>query len=47
MGLKDVIYLCENFGLKVNAKGRGKVAAQSITAGQPIARGQLINVELN
>ena len=47
MGLKDVIYLCENFGLKVNAKGRGKVAAQSIIAGQPIARGQLINVALN
>lgn len=47
MGLKDVIYLCENFGLKVNAKGKGKVAAQSITPGQPIARGQLINVELN
>ncbi len=47
MGLKDVIYLCENFGLKVNAKGRGKVATQSITPGQPIARGQLINVELN
>ncbi len=47
MGLKDVIYLCENFGLKVNAKGRGKVAAQSISAGQPIARGQLLNIELN
>jgi len=47
MGLKDVVYLCENFGLKVNAKGKGKVAAQSIVPGQPIVRGQLVNVELN
>jgi cell division protein FtsI (penicillin-binding protein 3) len=47
MGLKDVVYLCENMGLKVAAKGKGKVAAQSILPGQIIAKGQLINVELN
>ncbi len=47
MGLKDVVYLCENMGLKVNVKGRGKVATQSIIAGQPVAKGQLINIELN
>ena len=47
MALKDVVYLCENIGLKVNVKGRGKVAGQSIGAGQPFARGQLINIELN
>ncbi|MES2003098.1 MAG: penicillin-binding protein [Bacteroidota bacterium] len=47
MGLKDVVYLCENLGLKVNVKGRGKVAGQSILAGQPVAKGQLISVELN
>jgi cell division protein FtsI (penicillin-binding protein 3) len=47
MGLKDAIYLCENMGLKVNVKGVGKVSAQSISAGQAIARGQLINIELN
>jgi cell division protein FtsI (penicillin-binding protein 3) len=47
MGLKDVVYLCENMGLKVNVKGKGKVAAQSIIAGQAVARGQLINIELN
>jgi cell division protein FtsI (penicillin-binding protein 3) len=46
MGLKDVVYLCENMGLKLNAKGKGKVAVQSIQAGQPIAKGQLINIEL-
>jgi len=47
MGLKDVVYLCENIGLKVNVKGKGKVAAQSIIAGQVIARGQLVSIELN
>ncbi len=47
MGLKDVVYLCENFGLKVNVKGRGKVAAQSILPGEPIARGQVITIELD
>ncbi|MES2330212.1 MAG: penicillin-binding protein [Bacteroidota bacterium] len=47
MGLKDVVYLCENMGLKVNVKGKGKVAAQSIVAGQPVAKGQLISIELN
>ena len=47
MGLKDVVVLCENMGLKVNAKGKGKVAAQSITAGQVFAKGQILNIELN
>jgi cell division protein FtsI (penicillin-binding protein 3) len=47
MGLKDVVYLCENMGLKVNVKGKGKVAAQSIIAGQAVAKGQLMSIELN
>ena len=47
MGLKNVVVLCENMGLKVNAKGKGKVAAQSITAGQVFAKGQILNIELN
>jgi len=47
MGLKDVVYLCENMGLKVAVKGKGKVTEQSIAAGQTIARGQIISVELN
>ncbi|MCW3087203.1 MAG: hypothetical protein JWQ78_589, partial [Sediminibacterium sp.] len=47
MGLKDVVYLCENIGLKVNVRGKGKVAAQSIMPGQVIARGQLLSIELN
>lgn len=47
LGLKDAITLCENIGLKIQVKGKGKVMNQSIVAGQSIAKGQLINIELN
>jgi cell division protein FtsI (penicillin-binding protein 3) len=47
MGLKDAVYLCENLGLKVMVKGRGKVVAQSLVAGQLIKRGQSIIIQLN
>jgi cell division protein FtsI (penicillin-binding protein 3) len=47
MGLKDVVYLCENLGLKINVKGRGRVEDQSIAAGTSIAKGQVINISLN
>ena len=47
LGLKDAVVLCEGMGLTVKIKGRGKVTDQSISAGQSIARGQLITVELN
>lgn len=47
MGLKDVVYLCENLGLKVQVQGKGKVIAQSVEPGQIIAKGQLINIALN
>lgn len=47
MGLKDAVYLCENLGLKVTVKGRGKVAEQSIAAGQNISKGQIISIKLN
>jgi cell division protein FtsI (penicillin-binding protein 3) len=47
MGLKDAVYLCENLGLKVIVKGKGKVAAQSIASGQNISKGRLINIQLN
>jgi len=46
LGLKDVVYLCETKGLKIIVKGKGKVVDQSIAAGQPIAKGQIINVAL-
>jgi cell division protein FtsI (penicillin-binding protein 3) len=47
MNLKDAVYICENMGLKVNIKGKGKVMAQSLTAGEPVATGQLVSIQLN
>ncbi|MBA2762413.1 MAG: PASTA domain-containing protein, partial [Segetibacter sp.] len=47
MGLKDAIYLCENLGLKVAVRGKGKVVAQTLAAGQNISRGQTIIIQLN
>ena len=47
MGLKDVMYLCGNMGLKVNAKGVGKVIDQSIIPGETISKGQILTVALN
>jgi cell division protein FtsI (penicillin-binding protein 3) len=47
MGLKDAVYLCENLGLKVVVRGKGKVVAQTLSAGQNISRGQTIIIQLN
>ena len=47
MGLKDAVYLCENLGLKVIVKGKGKVAEQSIEAGKDIAKKKIITIQLN
>jgi cell division protein FtsI (penicillin-binding protein 3) len=47
MGLKDVVFLCENMGLRVMAKGRGRVAMQSILPGEQIVKGQRVEVALN
>jgi cell division protein FtsI (penicillin-binding protein 3) len=47
MTLKDAVYICENIGLKVKIKGKGKVISQSLVAGDNISAGQLINIQLN
>lgn len=47
MSLKDAVYVCENMGLKVNVKGRGKVSSQSIMAGQAINKGAQVQIILN
>jgi cell division protein FtsI (penicillin-binding protein 3) len=47
MGLKDVLFLLENRNVKVLAKGKGKVFAQSVSAGVALERGQTVVVELN
>jgi len=46
LGLKDALYICENAGLVVKVNGMGKVIDQSIGSGSPIAKGQLIKLEL-
>ncbi len=46
LGLKDALFICENAGLVVKVNGSGKVINQSINAGSPIAKGQLINLQL-
>jgi cell division protein FtsI (penicillin-binding protein 3) len=47
MGLKDVLFLLENRDIKVLARGRGKVFAQSVSAGIALSKGQTVVVELN
>jgi cell division protein FtsI (penicillin-binding protein 3) len=47
MTLKDAVYLCENIGMKINVKGKGKVISQSYLPGQPIIKGLTVNIELN
>jgi cell division protein FtsI (penicillin-binding protein 3) len=42
MGLKDAVYLLETAGLVVEARGKGKVANQSIQAGLRVRRGDRI-----
>ena len=46
MGLKDVLYLLENIGVKVAARGKGKVVSQSVQAGTVLSRGLTVYVEL-
>jgi cell division protein FtsI (penicillin-binding protein 3) len=46
MGLKDALYLLENAGVKVIAKGKGKVMNQSVPAGTPLTKGFTVVVEL-
>ncbi len=47
MGLKDAVYLLENYGLQVQVKGKGRVRQQSINPGTAGAKGQTILIELS
>src|SRR5690606_23753632 len=46
MGLVDALYALENAGYRTHVKGKGKVVAQSMTAGQKIKVGTPISIEL-
>jgi len=47
MSMKDAIYVCENMGLRVSVKGKGKVSSQSIAVGQVINKGAQVQIILN
>lgn len=47
MKLQDALWICEKKGLQVKCLGRGKVIAQSIGQGQPIIKGQQLQIQLN
>lgn len=46
MGLRDAMYLIGNAGLKAKVKGSGKVMSQSIQAGNRVAKGLMVQLEL-
>lgn len=46
MDLMDALFVAENLGLKVQIYGHGKVAKQSLTAGNTFNKGQTITLEL-
>jgi cell division protein FtsI (penicillin-binding protein 3) len=47
MSAKDAVYLLESRGLIVRLVGRGQVYSQSVSPGQPIVNGQLIQIKLH
>nr|MCU0387190.1 penicillin-binding transpeptidase domain-containing protein [Chitinophagaceae bacterium] len=47
VGLKDALELCEQYGWHVVAKGRGKVATQSVPAGTRLEKGGRVVLTLN
>lgn len=47
MGLKDAVYLIESLQLKAAVRGAGRVAHQSLLAGEPIVKGQTVYIDLN
>ncbi|MFB2117681.1 penicillin-binding protein [Parapedobacter sp. 2B3] len=46
MGLIDALYALENSGYRTTVKGKGKVIAQSLAAGQKVNVGASISIEL-
>ena len=47
MGLNDVLFLLENYGLNISYSGRGSVKEQSITKGENIRKGQNLTIVLS
>ena len=47
MGLRDAVLLLEQLGLKVIAKGKGKIVRQSVPAGTVLAKGITVMLEMS
>ncbi len=47
MGARDAIFLLESLGCIVKISGKGTVKYQSVTAGTPLKKGMIINLELS
>jgi cell division protein FtsI (penicillin-binding protein 3) len=47
MGLNDVLFLLENYGLNISYSGRGSVKKQSINKGENIRKGQNLTIVLS
>ena len=47
MGLNDVLFLLENYGLNISYSGRGSVKEQSINKGENIRKGQNLTIVLS
>lgn len=47
MGARDAIYAIESRGMKVRARGYGKVQGQSLAAGSTVIKGQTVTIELH
>lgn len=47
MSAKDAVYVCDIKGIKVNIKGKGKVASQSISPNRTVDKGQSVDIFLN
>ena len=47
MGLNDVLFLLENYGLNISVSGRGSVKEQSIDKGDNIRKGQNLTIVLS
>ncbi|MCX6230802.1 MAG: penicillin-binding transpeptidase domain-containing protein [Bacteroidetes bacterium] len=46
MGVREAAYLLEKSGVKVKISGKGKVVSQSINAGTPVTKGQIVTLTL-
>lgn len=47
MTLKDAVMICDDLGLNVSIKGKGKVIAQSVSPGEAVSKGKMVAIQLN